>query len=258
MTGSMWSVVVDRVRVAVVIAGALAVGCGTGVAQRSQVGWGLAEEVYPFLGADWGGNVFVGASLPFGVVKVGPDMETFDGRASHPGYWSAGKIRGFSHTHLSGAAGKYGNVLVMPTTGKLDPADIVSPREDEVDHPGFYAATLTRYKVRAEMTVSRRVAVHRYTFPASGQAHLTVDLDHCLGKGTGWEDQKFLGGSLKLVSDHEVQGVGRYTGGWNRGGEYRVYFDIVLDTPSTSEQMWVGKSLDSRREATIAEDEPFG
>src|SRR6058998_866112 len=39
----------------------------------------LSSEVYPFLGVDWGGNTFVGATLPFGMVKLGPDMQDFDG-----------------------------------------------------------------------------------------------------------------------------------------------------------------------------------
>ena len=102
------------------------------------------HEVYPFLGVDWGGNTFVGATVPFGAVKLGPDMESFDSRPSGFGYMSAGSILGFSHLHLSGAAGKYGNVLVAPVTGVLDIADIKSPRSEEVDHPGYYAARLTR------------------------------------------------------------------------------------------------------------------
>lgn len=138
----------------------------------------LTKDVYPFLGVDWGGNTFVGAALPFGMVKAGPDMEDFDSRASKFGYMSGGRILGFSHLHLSGAAGKYGNILVAPVTGPLDPSDISSPRTEEVNHPGYYAATLTRYATRAEITASRRVALHRYTFPASEQSHLTLNLDH--------------------------------------------------------------------------------
>jgi predicted alpha-1,2-mannosidase len=218
----------------------------------------LTQDVYPFLGVDWGGNTFVGATLPFGMLKVGPDMENFDGRASNFGYMSSGRILGFSHLHLSGAAGKYGNLLVMPVVGPLDPMDVQSPREAEIDHPGYYAATLVRYQVRAELTASRRVAVHRYTFPASRDSHLTLNLDHCLNKGTGWEDQRFLGGELHLVSEHEAEGVGRYSGGWNRGGEYRVYFAIALDTPSASQQMWIGKTLSTQRDAIITADQPFG
>ena len=57
------------------------------------------RNVYPFLGVDWGGNTFVGAALPFGMAKLGPDMQSFDGRASGFGYWTNGQIVGFSHTH---------------------------------------------------------------------------------------------------------------------------------------------------------------
>src|SRR5271156_3577972 len=64
------------------------------------------HNVDPFIGVDWGGNTFVGAALPFGMVKLGPDMETFDQRASGFGYSSHGEILGFSHLHLSGAQGK--------------------------------------------------------------------------------------------------------------------------------------------------------
>jgi predicted alpha-1,2-mannosidase len=232
--------------------------CCASAAQSTRPKPDLTRDVYPFLGVDWGGNTFVGAALPFGMVKAGPDMENFDGRASKFGYVSGGRILGFSHLHLSGAAGKYGNILVAPVTGPLDPSDIQSPRTNEVNHPGYYAATLTRYAVRAELTASRRVALHRYTFPASQQSHLTLNLDHCLNKGTGWEAQKFLGGELHFVSNREAQGVGRYTGGWNRGGEYRVYFSIVLDTPSLTQQIWSGKDLTSAHDAPIGADRPFG
>jgi predicted alpha-1,2-mannosidase len=207
------------------------------VGQTSQPS-GHARDVYPFLGVDWGGNTFVGAALPFGMVKVGPDMQSFDGRPSSFGYMSGGAIVGFSHLHLSGASGKYGNILVMPATGELNLSDMQTPRVDEIDHPGYYAATLTRYNVRAEFTATRRVAMHRYTFLTGAPAHLTVDIAHCLNKGTGWESQRFLGGEVHIVSPREVAGFGRYIGGWNRGGEYRVYFDMVLDTPAGSVRTW--------------------
>ena len=75
---------------------------------------GNVADVYPFLGVDWGGNTFVGAAVPFGMVKLGPDMVTFEGLHSGFGYWTDGKILGFSHLHLSGAQGKYGNIQLMP------------------------------------------------------------------------------------------------------------------------------------------------
>lgn len=217
-----------------------------------------AQSVYPFLGVDWGGNTFVGAAVPFGTVKLGPDMENFDGTPSKFGYMSAGRILGFSHLHLSGAAGKYGNVLLSPLTGPLQLNDIRSPRSNEVNHPGYYAATLTRYGVRAELTSTRRVGFHRYTFPASAQSHLAVNIDHCLNRGTGWESQRFLGGELHPVSNRELTGVGRYTGGWNQGGEYRVYFDIVLDTPASSIEIWNDDKVSAAADTVLNEDHPFG
>ena len=119
-----------------------------------QVGWSqrspaksgedFTRDVDPFIGVDWGGNTFVGSAIPYGLVKVGPDMETFDGRRSGFGYSSNGVILGFSHLHLSGAQGKYGNILVTPVTGPLDVGDIKTPRTDEVNRVGYYAANLTR------------------------------------------------------------------------------------------------------------------
>src|SRR6185503_20994194 len=151
-----------------------------------------ARDVDPFIGVDWGGNTFVGSTVPFGMLKVGPDMKTFDGSRSGFGYSSHGVVLGFSHLHLSGAQGKYGNILVAPVTGPLVIADIKSPREKEIAQPGYYVATLTRYNVRAELTSSRRVGFHRYTFSNSGDAHITLNAAAALGLGTGSESQNFL------------------------------------------------------------------
>ncbi len=216
------------------------------------------HNVYPFLGVDWGGNTFIGAALPFGMTKLGPDMESFDGRQSGFGYWTNGRILGFSHTHLSGAQGKYGNILVMPVTGPLNINDIRSPRTAEVNHPGYYATRLTRYNTLAELTTTRRVGLHRYTFPASQESHLTLNISHCLSRGTGSESQHFVGGEVRIVSNREAEGIGRYSGGWNKGGEYKVYFSMVLDTPATGMRTWKGSQLSSATEASVDGDQPLG
>ena len=208
-------------------------------------------NVDPYIGVDWGGNTFIGSAIPFGMVKLGPDMETFDGRRSGFGYSSAGNILGFSHLHLSGAQGKYGNILVAPVTGPLDLTDIKSPRTAETAKLAYYAATLTRYKVRAELTSSRRVGFHRYTFPASTQSHITLNVASALGLGPGVESQKFLGAEVHLPSNHEAQGIARFKGGWNEGGEYKVYYYMLLDTPAAATQTWTGKTLSPAKDATV-------
>ncbi len=216
------------------------------------------HNVDPFIGVDWGGNTFVGSAIPYGMVKVGPDMETFDGRKSGFGYSSSGVIVGFSHLHLSGAQGKYGNVLITPTTGPIEIQNTKSPRTDEINHVGYYAAKLTRYNVKAELTSSRRVGFHRYTFPASDQSHILLNVAHALSMSLDWQGQKFLGAEVHVTSNHEVQGVARVTGGWNRGGEYKVYYAIVLDTPAKSVRTWTGDSLTSAADTVVNKDTPIG
>ena len=220
----------------------------------------LSSYVDPYIGVDWGGNTFIGSAVPFGMVKLGPDMETFDHRPSGFGYSSDGAILGFSHTHLSGAQGKYGNILVQPVTGPVTPGNLSSPRATEQASVGYYAALLTRYGVHAEVSSTRRTGIHRYTFPASQDAHLTVDIEHCLSRGNskGWEDQHFDGGEVHIVSQHEITGFGRYSGGWNRGGEYRVYFDLQTDAPVRASRTWTGTTVSDVKDAFVDTETPLG
>src|SRR6201991_1046709 len=198
-----------------------------------------ANEVDPFIGSDWFGEVFVGATMPFGMVKVGPDVRDYGYRK---GFLSTGEIRGFSHLHLSGGSGKYENIRVIASTGELEPGDFHSPRANATAGPGYYAVDLTRYAVKAELTATRRAAMHRYTFAKDGDAHVTLDLD-LLYKGKAEETQQFLGGDLRVVSPTEIAGVGHYAGGWNEGGPYDVYVDMIVDTPAASTRTWLDKAV---------------
>jgi putative alpha-1,2-mannosidase len=68
-----------------------------------------AQLVDPFLGSEAGGNVFPGATLPFGMVKAGPDD---DANLTSAGWMANDPINRFSQTHVSGTGGdpKYGNI----------------------------------------------------------------------------------------------------------------------------------------------------
>ena len=76
----------------------------------------VALHVDPFLGTDGGGNTIPGPSLPFGMIKPGPDVGA---NQANSGWEPTGDINGFSQTHVSGTGGgpKYGNILVQPTVG---------------------------------------------------------------------------------------------------------------------------------------------
>ena len=91
----------------------------------------LFEYVHPIIGTDKMGHTYPGATVPFGAVQLSPETDTLsyekDGKYNADVYkYCAGyqygdkTIVGFSHTHFSGTGhSDLGDLLVMPTTGKL-------------------------------------------------------------------------------------------------------------------------------------------
>jgi predicted alpha-1,2-mannosidase len=126
------------------------------------------DMVYPLLDAAhsrW--FFFSSACHPFGMVSLFPDNnidEDWDG-----GYrYDEDTIRDFSHIHewqLSGVA-------VMPVTFNTNELpDLLRNYSSEFSHknetvvPGYHSVMLDRYKIRAELTATNRVGLHRYFFP---------------------------------------------------------------------------------------------
>ena len=86
----------------------------------------LTSYVNPFVGTgavDGGslaGNTFPGATCPFGMVQLSPDVEDFS--VHHEGYeYGRDQIFGFSHTHQSGVgASDLQDILLMPSCQPLE------------------------------------------------------------------------------------------------------------------------------------------
>ncbi|GAA5068675.1 GH92 family glycosyl hydrolase [Lysobacter panacisoli] len=202
-------------------------------------------SVDPFIGTGGEGHTFPGATVPFGMVQLSPDTQI---KSRKEGYgWAAGyryddrTIVGFSHTHFSGTGhSDLGDVLVMPTTGdvKLERGDIAKPNsgytsrfrhEDEVAEPGYYAVTLQDPGVRAELTATARVGVHRYQFPKGKDAHVVVDLRTSMYDYPG----KVQWSRLRLREDGTVTGF-RETRGWAPGRQ--LYFAMRFSRPVSGHQ----------------------
>ncbi len=200
------------------------------------------DAVDPMIGTGGEGHTFPGAASPFGMVQLSPDTDTTCAiRAcySHAaGYrYSDPTIQGFSHTHFSGAGhSDLGDFLVMPVSGDTvptEPGDATKPgtgyrsrfdHATEVAQPGYYAVTLADPGVRAEMTVGRRVGVHRYSFPKGKAAHLVLDLRTSLYNYTG----KVLWSSIRLRPDGTMTGA-RETRGW--APDRKLYFAMRFSAP---------------------------
>ncbi len=147
-------------------------------------------SVDPFIGTGEDGHTFPGATSPFGMVQLSPDTQIRHFKQSYK--WAAGyryedtTILGFSHTHFSGTGhSDLGDFLIQPISGdvRLEPGEISQPlsgyrsrfhHATEKAEPGYYAVTLDDYNVRAELTATPRVGLHRYTFPSGAPAHITT------------------------------------------------------------------------------------
>jgi predicted alpha-1,2-mannosidase len=203
----------------------------------------LAQFVNPRYAACGSGNCVPGPRLPFGMVNLSPDCGN---GSANSGYESGQPIYGFSHIHVSGTGGgpKYGNIPIMATTGDLAISNS-SPYSAEVVSCNYYRANLDKYNIVAELTATEHAGYHKYTFPASSQAHIFIDAGGGLLHNDFGEAQTRIACGVTIVSDSVVKGFGTLKGGWNLGDPYTVYFYAVFSTPASSSGTWKGSSINS-------------
>ena len=194
----------------------------------------------------------VSAELPFGLIQPGPDTAMPNGSqdpVNYDGYsYQDPDIRGFSLTHFDGAGVPIaGDLPFMPTTGTVnasDPAGNASPYDHatEVAQPGYYAVTLERSGIRAELTSALRAGMMRFTFPASaGQGNVLAEASQSIG-GAHTE-------SVQVVGHDELQGWVKSDVG------YKLYFDAIFDRPFVAAGALPGGtyvSFDTSSDRTVA------
>ncbi len=197
------------------------------------------------------GFVTVAAGLPFGMVTPGPITTTplGDDPLNYVGYsYQDPQIRGFALTHFSGAGIHIGGELpVMPTIGavtSMNPSSWASPftHAGEVAQPGYYATTLLKTGVRAELTSTMRTAVERFTFPQTAQANLLFDVtrDNDSNQSGGTQS-----GAFRIVGDRAVRGhvVVPDSGG------VTIWFAARFDRPFDRHGSWTAGGLTPAKRA---------
>ena len=150
------------------------------------------QYVNPFIGAADNGHTFPGATTPFGMIQTSPVTGAVGWRYCSEYVNNDSIIWGFTQTHLNGTGCMdLGDVLVMPATGERTRAwDGYRSRfskDQESATPGYYSVELEEPNVKAELTASPRVALHRYTYHTADSASVLIDLQH----GPTWNEAQY-------------------------------------------------------------------
>ena len=198
--------------------------------------------VDPYIGSGGHGHVFVGASVPFGMVQLGPQQINTDWDWCSGYHYSDTLVIGFSHTHLTGTGcGDLGDILVMPydpAKAKVETGWSDSRRSDakhiyaSLDHsleqvkPGFYSVELPDYGVKVRLTTTERSGLHEYTFTGDESAIL---INLCTGIGS----DKVTDRKLEIIDATHIKGYRRSTG-WAK--DHIVYFFAEFSEPIVSNE----------------------
>src|SRR5688572_14688121 len=186
------------------------------------------------------GSCFVGALVPHGLAKPGPDTNGPFGIVNfqhYSGYFAEdNRIRGFSQLHMHGTgATDYGVLSLMPTLAfdagkqKVTDYETLFAKEDERAEAGYYGVKLAN-GIDVELTATTRVAIHRYTMPAAGA--VVIDLTKVLDGGT-------VDATDIHVTTDEVYGSLHHLGGMSKGfGGYTVYFSMRGSAPFSAASEW--------------------
>lgn len=186
----------------------------------------LTDKVYPLLDTEnsrW--FFFSSASRPFGMVNLSPDTEI-------DGAWGSGykhgvdTIKSFSHIH----AWQISGLSVMPVTVSNEKSDIIFAdfyskfsHDKEIIKPGYHKVELERYNIKAELTSTKRVGFHKYSFPKNKNAGILFNLNTVLGPCDN------VDGVLEKTGDKELSGKLIAAATRRRPRPLIIYFKIELD-----------------------------
>lgn len=187
------------------------------------------DLVYPLLDTEhsrW--FYFSSASRPFGMVNLSPDTEI-------DGAWGAGyrynttNIKGFSHIH----AWQMSGISVMPVVLKQEQdlkglfkdssSDFL--HEKEVVKPGYHRLYLERYGIDVELTSTKRVGFHHYSYKSKFKKAIMFNLNGVLGPC------KNINGKINKLNPTTIIGEVENSPTIRRPKPIRIFFVAELSSP---------------------------
>ncbi len=193
------------------------------------------QYVDPLIGSKDGGNIFAGATMPYGVAKAVADTNS---PSNQGGFTLDGRpVTGFSVLHDSGTGGSpsLGNFPLFPYAScpgdDIDRCDF--PKKTRASHgtfddasvvarPGYFGITLAG-GVEAEMTATQHAALFRFTFPAAdGEGNASRPL--ILQDLSDLQDSREDNGTVAVdPATGRITGGARFRSSFSRG-YYSAYF----------------------------------
>ncbi|EHK0047696.1 GH92 family glycosyl hydrolase [Vibrio parahaemolyticus] len=211
----------------------------------------VLKYVDPMLGTAASGHTFPGATVPAGMVQLSPD--TFIGSNtdhesglnpwhSASGYWDSSNyetgevvntdvpLYGFSHTHLSGTgATDLGDILVLPYADMANTQLNSFDKANEEASAGYYKTKLNQGQIEVELSATKRVGLHKYTFADGADRNVKFDLGHTLMNNNG----KSLKNKVEVVDEYTIRGRKTSTG-WFQGQDHQgqdIFFYAKFNQP---------------------------
>ncbi len=206
-------------------------------AARLSTGPTAYRLVDPFVGTSGtpqGGAIdtYPGASRPFGMIQWSPDTpsEPAGGGYNYPDH----QILGFGLTHLSGpGCSVMADFDILPTTGPVtkpwSQSEVFSHATEEA-HPGWYAVSLGQPAIRAQVTVTRRTGLGRFTYPAGSSPHLLFKVS---------SDQAGVSAArFRVLNRREVAGSATSGDFCGLPDRFTVYFVARFNRPIRHSGTW--------------------
>ncbi|MFH4527642.1 GH92 family glycosyl hydrolase [Vibrio diabolicus] len=211
----------------------------------------VLKYVDPMIGTAASGHTFPGATVPAGMVQLSPD--TFIGSNtdhesglnpwhSASGYWDSSNyetgevvntdvpLYGFSHTHLSGTgATDLGDILVLPYADMANIQLNSFDKANEEASAGYYKTKLNQGQIEVELSATKRVGLHKYTFADGADRNVKFDLGHTLMNNNG----KSLKNKVEVVDEYTIRGRKTSTG-WFQGQDHQgqdIFFYAKFNQP---------------------------
>ena len=173
------------------------------------------------------GQLSPAASVPFGMVRLGPDTVI----RSHSGYdYNFSHLSGFSHTRIDGVGcnGVGGDIRILPGTGEEPVATLEMDKETEIAEAGYYAVDLIdgSQRIGVALSVTSHAGLHRYRFPEGVAPVLSIAFNDPMTRlvESSWSANDTGDGLDGWVSAANVCNEGAYT----------LYFSMKFSRPWTS------------------------